>query len=151
MSDMLSVVVTMHPRATQAIGEMWALADLPSYDHSRSENQQRVVVLEIMRTRDQAEKLLHPYLARFRRDGYQAPSALFPFTDASVDTLLEHSDRKPRDILRKASALIEQGADQNWDEITPQRAAKVLENFRADDEYGGVDFSRIGSTDEVLG
>src|SRR6185295_16246928 len=43
MSDMLSVVVTMHPRATQAIGEMWALADLPSYDYSRSENDQRVV------------------------------------------------------------------------------------------------------------
>lgn len=151
MSDMLTVVVTMHPRATQAIGEMWALADLPSYDHSRSENQQRVVVLEIMRTREQAEKLLHPYLARFRREGYEAPSALYPFTDAAVDTLLEHSDRKPRDILRKASALIEQGADQNWDEITAQRAAKVLESFRADDEYGGVDFSRIGSTDEVLG
>jgi hypothetical protein len=32
MSDMLSCVVTMHPRATQAIGEMWRLADLPSYD-----------------------------------------------------------------------------------------------------------------------
>lgn len=151
MSDMLSVVVTMHPRATQAIGEMWALADLPSYDHSRSENQQRVVVLETIRTRDQAEKLLHPYLAEFRRDGFAAPTPLFPLTDASVDTLLEHSDRKPRDILRKASALIEQGAEQNWDEITPARAAKVLENFRSDDEYAGVDVTRIGSVDEVLG
>lgn len=151
MSDMLSVVVTMHPRATQAIGEMWALADLPSYDHSRSENQQRVVVLETIRTREQAVKLLHPYLSEFRRDGYDAPTSLFPFTDASVETLLEHSDRKPRDILRKAAALIEQGAEQDWDEITPQRATRVLESFRSDDEYGGVDFSRIGSTDEVLG
>jgi hypothetical protein len=30
MSDMLSVVVTMHPRATQAIGDMWRLADCPA-------------------------------------------------------------------------------------------------------------------------
>ncbi len=35
MCDMLSCIATMHPRATQAIGDMWRLADLPSYDPGR--------------------------------------------------------------------------------------------------------------------
>ena len=43
MCDMLSCTVTMHPRATQAIGDMWRLADLPSYDHDRQENRHHVV------------------------------------------------------------------------------------------------------------
>jgi hypothetical protein len=150
MSDMLSVVVTMHPRATQAIGEMWALADLPSYDHSRSENEQRVVVLEAIATADKAMTLLLPYLGEFRKDGFKPTTPLFPFTEDTVATLLQHSDGKPRDILRKASALIEQGAERNWDEITPTRAAKVLESFRSDDEYS-LDFRVLASDDEVLG
>ncbi len=150
MSDMLSVVLTMHPRATQAIGEMWALADLPSYDHSRSENEQRIVVLEAIETADQAKKLLLPYLNEFRKAGFDSPNPLFPFTDETVATLLGHSDGKPRDLLRKAAALIEQGADRNWDEITPSRASKVLENFRSDDEYS-LDFNVLPPKDEVFG
>ena len=149
MSDMLSVVVTMHPRATQAIGEMWALADLPSYDHSRSENEQRVVVLEAITTPDQAQTLLQPYLSAFRNASYVPATPLFPFSIESVTTVLEHSDGKPRDILRKSAALIEQGAERNWDEITPSRAAKVLESFRSDDEYS-LDFKVLSPTDEVF-
>lgn len=150
MSDMLSVVVTMHPRATQAIGEMWALADLPSYDHSRSENEQRVVVLEAIATPEKAITLLLPYLGEFRKAGFKAPTPLFPLNEETVATLLQHSDGKARDILRKASALIEQGAERNWDQITPTRAAKVLESFRSDDEYS-LDFKVLGSDNEVLG
>ena len=150
MSDMITVIVTMHPRATQAIGEMWALADLPSYDHSRSENAQRVVILETIETPERARALLLPYLSAFRKKGFAAPSPLYPLSDDTVATILEHSDRKPRDILRKSSALIEQGAEHNWDEITPSRAAKVLESFRSDDEYS-LDFKVLAPNDEVLG
>ena len=150
MSDMLSVVVTMHPRATQAIGEMWALADLPSYDHSRSENEQRVVVLATIETVAQAEALLLPYLVAFRKDGYEARTPLYPFTVDAIETLLEHSDRKPRDLLRKAAALIEQGGERNWDEITPSRVAKVLESFQPDDDYS-LDFKVVAPREDVWG
>lgn len=136
MSDMLSCIVTMHPRATQAIGDMWALADLPSYDHTRGENQQRVVVLELIRTPEQAKALLVPYLHAFRADAAEDDGSLYPFAEESIQVLLDHSDRKPRDILRKAFALIEQGAQENWEEITGKRAAKLLESFGAgDDEF----------------
>jgi hypothetical protein len=150
MCDMVSVIVTMHPRATQAIGEMWSLADLPSYDHSRSENAQRVVILETIETPERACTLLLPYLTAFRKPEFGPSSPLYPLSEQTVATILEHSDRKPRDILRKAAALIEQGAEHNWDEITPNRAAKVLESFRSDDEYS-LDFKVLPPNDEVLG
>ena len=102
-----------------------------------------------IRTVEQAETLLHPYLGEFRKDGFEAPSPLYPFTGAAVETLLEHSDRKPRDILRKAAALIEQGAEKNWEEITPERAAKVLESFRTDDDFG-LDFESLSAGEAVL-
>jgi len=37
MADMLTCVVTLHPRAEQAIGEMWRLADLPNFAPDRAE------------------------------------------------------------------------------------------------------------------
>ena len=40
-----------------------------------------------------------------------------PFTGESFAALLDRSDGKPRDILRKAHALIERGAHENWPEI----------------------------------
>ena len=49
-----------------------------------------------------------------------------------------HSGGTPRDILRKASALIETGAEGNWEVIDGQRAAQVLDSLALDDreEYG---------------
>jgi len=133
MSDMLSVVVTMHPRATQAIGEMWQLADLPSYDYAREENRHRVVVLESLHSVEKAAALLKNYLDRFRSDT-ATETGLYPFTEDAVDAILVRSDGKPRDILRKANALIEAGGEENWDVIDGERAAGLLDSFAADDE-----------------
>lgn len=133
MSDMLSVIVTMHPRATAAIADMWALADLPSYDYARAENGQRVVVLETMKTVDQARDLLVPYLNEFRSGGEHANEPLFPFTGGSVRAILEHTSGKPRDILRTAAALIDKGAEANWDIIDEADTAKFLESYALDE------------------
>jgi hypothetical protein len=133
MSDMLSVIVTMHPRATAAIADMWALADLPSYDPARSENGQRVVVLETMKTVDQAHDLLVPYLNEFRTGGEHANDPLFPFTEGAVQAILEHTSGKPRDILRSAAALIDKGAEANWERIEKADTAKFLESYALDD------------------
>ncbi len=48
--DMLSCVVTMHPRATKAIGSIRRLADLRVYDQDQAENCNRVVVLKRLAT-----------------------------------------------------------------------------------------------------
>lgn len=134
MSDMLSVVVTMHPRATAAIADMWALADLPSYDYARAENGQRVVILETIKTVPQAESLLAPYLQKYRTTGEHASEPLYPFTEGAVKSVLDHTLGKPRDILRTAAALVDAGAVDNWPVISAERADRFLETFSLDDD-----------------
>jgi hypothetical protein len=134
MSDMLSCVVTLHPRATQAIGEMWRLADLPDYDPDRNENQHRVVVLDRVDSVGKVRDLLTNYISNARTAGAQVDSPMFPFTDAAIETIYHRSDRKPRDILRKAHALVEQGSEQNWKVIDDHNAASVLDSLEFPDE-----------------
>ena len=138
MCDMLSCVVTMHPRATQAIGNEWRLADLPSYDHDREENRHRVVILRSLQDIDHVKGLLLSYLRAFRTEDPPADLPLHPFTADAVEALHGRTGGKPRDILRKASALIETGAEENWEVIDGQRAIHVLDSLTADDgeEYG---------------
>ena len=66
MSDMLSCIVTMHPRATQVIGQLWHLADLPDYAHEREENRQRVVILDPIADVEKVKTLLGDYLRAYR-------------------------------------------------------------------------------------
>ena len=134
MCDMLSCVVTMHPRATQAIGTEWRLADLPSYDHDREENRHRVVILKSLEDIDRVKDLLSSYLKAFRTEDPPADEPLHPFTSEAVEALHARSGGKPRDILRKANALIETGAEGNWDVIDAKRAIHVLDSLAADDE-----------------
>ncbi len=134
MADLLSVVVTMHPRAVQAIAEMWQLADLPSYEHDRAENRHRVVILERIGSAAKTSRLLRRYLDRFRAGN--APGdldPLAPFTADAIDAVFARSDGKPRDILRKAQALIERGAEENWEVIDGARAAQLLDTWALDD------------------
>lgn len=134
MADMLTVVVTLHPRAEQAIGEMWRLADLPSFAHDRVENDRHVVVLHEIGSPERARALLLPYLAAARKDGNG--DSLAPFSDDAIEVMLSRSDGKPRDLLRKAFALIDHGAAKNWDEITADRAADILDSLSvSEDEY----------------
>jgi hypothetical protein len=135
MADMLSVVVTMHPRAVRTIAEMWQLADLPSYEYDREENRHRVVVLDRISTVEKATRLLQQYLNGFRDErAPQSLDPLSPFTPEAVEAIFSRSDGKPRDILRKANALIERGGEENWDTITGERTARLLDTFALDDE-----------------
>jgi hypothetical protein len=134
MADLLTVVVTLHPRAEQAIGEIWRLADLPSFAHDRVENDRHVVVLHEISNPERARALLQPYLAAARRDANG--DSLAPFSEAAIEVMLSRSDGKPRDLLRKAFALIDHGAARNWEEITPEQAADVLDSLSAsEDDY----------------
>lgn len=133
MCDMLSCVVTLHPRATLAIGEMWRLADLPSYDYDRDENRPRVVVLERLGA-TKARALVNTYVEAARASKDHSRDPLFPFTSEAVDAICKRADGKPRDILRKAFALVEMGSEENWSIIDGQLAARVLDSFTAADE-----------------
>lgn len=135
MADMLSTVVTLHPRAAQAIGEMWRLADLPNFAPDRVENQPRIVTLEPLETPEQTAALLRPYIDAGRKPDSPPPASPFaPFAHEVIDLLLDRSYGKPRDVLRKANALIERGSRQNLDVIDGPAAAAVLDSLAFDED-----------------
>jgi hypothetical protein len=145
MADMLTCVVTLHPRAEQAIGEMWRLADLPNFAPDRAENESRVVVLEPIEDHDRAKSLLQPYLDAARTSPAPEGQPFAPFTDDAVNMLLDRSNGKPRDLLLKAFALIEQGAKRNWDQIDGERAAGVLDSLTAPDAEFSEPMARVAA------
>ena len=87
MSDMLTCVVTMHPRATRAIGEMWYLADLPSYEHDRAENRHRIVVLERLQSKEKARILLKRYIDEARTSPPPEGNDIYPFSEDAIEAL----------------------------------------------------------------
>ena len=134
MSDMLTCVVTMHPRATRAIGEMWYLADLPSYEHDRLENRHRIVVLDAVKSKEKARILVKRYIDEARTEPPPDGNDIYPYSEEVIEALFIRSEGKPRDLLRKANALVIEGAEQNWDVITGDRAEALLDSFAVDDE-----------------
>ncbi len=147
MADMLAVVVTMHPRAALAIGQPWQLADLPSFEVS-SANTHRVVTLEALRSVGEAKRLLATYLDAARKDGAKGPSELAPMTADAVDALFARSNRRPRDILRKAHGLFEHAAKANVDEITADTVIYALDALTPDDDHDPVTFG-VGPASSV--
>lgn len=145
MADMLSCIVTLHPRAEQAIGEMWRLADLPNFAPDRAENESRVVVLEPIEDPERAKNLLRPYLDAARTAPGEAGKDFAPFTDDAIDMLLDRSNGKPRDLLLKAFALVEHGSTKNWDRIDGVRAAGVLDSLTAPDVEFGTQAARAAA------
>lgn len=143
MAEMLTCVVTLHPRAEQAIGEMWRLADLPNFAPDRAENESRVVVLDPIEDHERAKTLLRPYLEDARTVPAPADQPFAPFTDDAIDMLLDRSNGKPRDLLLKAYALIDHGASRNWDRIDGVRAAGVLDSLTAPDVEFAAQSARV--------
>jgi hypothetical protein len=135
MADMLSTVVTLHPRAAQAIGEMWRLADLPNFAPDRVENQPRIVVLEPLETPEQTAALLRPYFKAARKADAPPPASEFaPFAEEVIELLLDRSHGKPREVLRKANALIERCGSKNLPVIDGPAAAAVLDSLSFDED-----------------
>ena len=132
MADMLTIIVTMHPRAEDAIKEMWRLADLPSMAWNLEENDSHVVVLTEIKEVHQTKALLQPYLDEARTNGVDGD--ISPFTEDSFEALLDRSDGKARDILRKAHALYDRAAHENWPTITGEQARSVLDSLALPDD-----------------
>lgn len=132
MADMVSVVVTMHPRALASIEEFWQLADLPSLRVDEA-NSHIVVVMEPLDSSEQAKRLLATYLNASRREP-TASSDLSPFTDDALEELWAHSTKKPRDLLRKAHKMITFAAGKNLAQIDAAAVEEHLALIAADDE-----------------
>jgi hypothetical protein len=140
MADMLSVIVTMHPRAALTIGQAWQLADLPTFEVSEA-NKHRVVTLPPLRNAQQATLLLNPYLDAARRsEAGRDRGDLYPFTPDAVEALFSRSNRKPRDVLRKAHGAIEAAAAENLDVIDGEAVTRYLDAIgpESDDDLGPV-------------
>lgn len=133
MADMISVVVTMHPRALASIEEFWQLADLPSLRVDEA-NRHIVVVMPPLGTLDQAKRLLTPYLKAARRDEASPDDALAPFTEDAVEELWTHSTKKPRDLLRKAHKMITFAAEENLEVIDAAAVDSHLTLLAAGDD-----------------
>ena len=133
MADMISVVVTMHPRALASIEEFWQLADLPSLRVDEA-NRHIVVVMPPLAALDQAKSLLTAYLTAARRDSTVASDTLAPFTDDAVEELWTHSTKKPRDLLRKAHKMITFAAEENIDTIDANTVDSHLTLLSAGDD-----------------
>src|SRR5260370_40282685 len=99
MADMLTVVVTLHPRAQQAIHDMWRLADLPDFSPDRVENQPRIVILDAIEDINRAKALLRPYMEEARSGRLPEEQEFLPFTSDAIEVLFRVSDGKPRDLL----------------------------------------------------
>lgn len=135
MADMLSVVVTLHPGAEDAIAEMWALADLPSLRHDLPENQRHVVILEEIHGEDRARALLEPYMNEVRSEPAPDGKSLWPITNEALQAVLDRTHGKPREILRRAHALMEHAASLGWPEIDGVDAAYFLESLTLPDDH----------------
>lgn len=147
MADMLSVVVTMHPRAALTIGTAWELADLPTFEVSEA-NKHRTVVLPPLHRVEEASKLLAKYLDAARKsDSGRQPGDLYPFTDGAVEALFARSNRKPRDILRKAHGLIEAAAGDNINHVDEAAVGRYLDAMGpdTDSDIGPVVAGPIGT------
>lgn len=132
MADMVGIVVTMHPRAAVTIGQAWQLADLPPFEMSEA-NKHRIVILPPLHDVDAARKLLWPYLNAARKDPAKYPDGdVYPLTEAAVTALFDRSNRKPRDVLRKAHGLVEAAASENIDIIDADAVARYLDAIGPD-------------------
>lgn len=133
MADMVSVVVTMHPRALASIEEFWQLADLPSLRVDEA-NRHIVVVMPPLATLDQARRLLTAYLAAARRDGSDTTHALAPFSEGAVEEIWACSTKKPRDLLRKAHKMVTFAAEKNLQTIDATAVNSHLTLLTAGDD-----------------
>lgn len=127
MADMVSVIVTMHPRAAVTIAAAWQLADLPTFEVSEV-NKHRVVELHPLRDVAQATRLLNAYLDAARKeDSMRKSGDVYPFTPEAIEAIFSRSNRKPRDVLRKAHGLIESAASDNLEVVDADAVLRYLD------------------------
>jgi hypothetical protein len=88
-----------------------------------------------------ATQLLTTYLYAARKNPAEHEhDGLFPFTSQAVAALFSRSNRKPRDVLRKAHGLVEAAAGDNLEQVDEDAVTRYLDALGpdTDDDLGPV-------------
>ncbi|MFF2702019.1 hypothetical protein ACFVUQ_27115 [Streptomyces cyaneofuscatus] len=139
MADMVSIIVTMHPRAAMKIKNAWDQADLPSFEDTDANNRS-TVTLPGLQDVEEARKLLSKYMdAAVQPDSGREPGSLHPLTEDAVAVLLSHSTRKPRDVLRMAHSVLEEAAARNLEVVGVEQVRRLLDTITPVPHQEGLD------------
>jgi hypothetical protein len=130
---MASFVFQMHVHALQVIEGWWdSVEHLPSLDPKKPINATRIVDLQGLKNRKDAEILAACYLANNRVDGAKAPHDLHPFDTDIVEAVRLSANNNPRRFLEKLGAILDSALVSERKKIDLTFVTPLLE----DDEEG---------------
>lgn len=105
---MASFVFQMHVHALQAIEGWWDnIEHLPSLDPKKPINSTRIVDLQGLTNRRQAEILAAKYLAASRPSGAKNVSQLHPFDAVIIEAVRQAAKGNPRRFLEKLGGILD--------------------------------------------
>jgi hypothetical protein len=106
--SMASFVFQMHVHALQTIEDWWDnIEHLPSLDPKKPINSTRIVDLQGLTTRAEAELLASRYLADNRTSGAEPPQALHPFDADIIEAVRQSAKGNPRRFGEKLGAILD--------------------------------------------
>jgi hypothetical protein len=131
-------ILTMHPRARDAIADIWKDARLPNIDPpgwfgGRPENVVRVQVLKGINNKNEALSLFRSYLnhPEYRLPGAQNP--LHPFASEAIWSITRKNGGRPGFMLQDAHDILELSAFENRDLITPDIVQRTPSKIPTDE------------------
>jgi len=106
--SMASFIFQMHVHALQAIEGWWDnIKHLPSLDPKKPINSTRIVDLQGLTTRGEAELLASRYLQDNRIAGAKPPQALYPFDSDIIEAVRQSVKGNPRRFGEKLGAILD--------------------------------------------
>ena len=102
-----SFVFQMHVHALQAIEDWWdSVEHLPSLDPKKPINAARIVDLQGLKNRQDADTLAARYLENYRVEGAKVPHRLHPFDPDIVEAVRQSVNSNPRRFLEKLGEIL---------------------------------------------
>ncbi|HEV7373543.1 MAG TPA: hypothetical protein VGN95_02410 [Pyrinomonadaceae bacterium] len=130
---MASFVFQMHVHALAEIADWWdSVEHLPSLDPKKLINSTRIVDLQGLKHRQDAEILAARYLENNRVDGVKVPNRLHPFDQDIVEAVRQSVNNNPRRFLEKLGAILDNAIVNERKKIDLSFVTPLLE----DDEEG---------------
>lgn len=106
--SMASFVFQMHVHALREIEGWWdSVEHLPSLDPKRPINATRIIDLQGLKSRRDAETLAARYIENNRVDGAKAPHRLYPFDPDIIEAVRQSANHNPRRFLEKLGAILD--------------------------------------------
>lgn len=133
-NQMVYFILTMHPRAYLAIEDIWLDARLPSLRPEDPGSGMRTVVLEGVKSGDDAVKLFESYLQNKQYRIKEHKNKLHPFTQEAIEYLREVWSGKPGYMLQSGHAILWRGAKENTPVIDRDFSETIIEGEIDTDE-----------------